>query len=120
MNDIATLALELGNASRTVASGLVDAFKQAGDEFRDDWKENAVLTSGETGKHYPNSITAESRIALGIEIEVGPDPSMKQGGMSFEFGSRNQPPHLDGARALPNAGARLERMASTTIAYLLP
>lgn len=35
-----------------------------------------------------------------LESTVAPDPGMPQGGMSFEFGSSNQPPHLDGARAL--------------------
>jgi hypothetical protein len=31
--------------------------------------------------------------------EYGPDIARPQGGMSFEYGSRNQPPHLDLARS---------------------
>jgi hypothetical protein len=61
-------------------------------------------------------------VALGILVETGPDSSMKQGSMGrgFEFGSQNQPPHLDGARALPAAEQRLERAADAAIGFLLP
>lgn len=60
-------------------------------------KQFARSSSGVHGKHYPNSITAE---ALGPTTwEYGPDSAMPQGGMSFEFGSRNQPPHLDIAKS---------------------
>jgi hypothetical protein len=55
-----------------------------------------------------------------IEVETGPERGMKQGGMSFEFGSRNQPPHLDGLRAMPLAAARLDRLADAAIALALP
>jgi hypothetical protein len=41
-------------------------------------------------------------------------------GRGFEFGSQNQPPHLDGLRALPLAERRLERAADSTIGFLLP
>lgn len=37
--------------------------------------------------------------AYAISGEYGPDASMPQGNMSFEHGSRNQPPHLDLARS---------------------
>lgn len=55
--------------------------------------------------HYPRSFTWESRGVVsfggvnGYAAEYGPDASRPQGGMSFEFGSRNQPPHLDLARS---------------------
>lgn len=52
---------------------------------------------GGTDKHYPNSITAERLLPLAWVY--GPDAAKPQGGMSFEFGSRNQPPHLDLARS---------------------
>ena len=50
-------------------------------------------TAGAHGKHYPRSITAERKGPA--SWEYGPDPALPQGGMSFERGSRNQPPHLD-------------------------
>lgn len=58
-------------------------------------------SAGKHGKHYPKAITAEVRkpfagFGAGVySAEYGPDAARKQGGMSFEWGSRNQPPHLD-------------------------
>jgi hypothetical protein len=56
--------------------------------------------------HYPKSITwdqPKSYYGFGgggaISAEYGPDTARPQGGMSFEHGSRNQPPHLDLARS---------------------
>ena len=55
-------------------------------------KANAKRTAGAHGKHYPKRFTAEALSAL--EWEYGPS-GRPQGEMSFEYGSRNQPPHLD-------------------------
>ena len=65
---------------------------------------NAKRTSGTHGKHYPKSITASMNRGGGlfgnvISGEYGPDSAKKQGGMSFENGSKNQPPHRDLARS---------------------
>lgn len=55
--------------------------------------------------HYPRAFTWEPRGTVsfggvnGYSAEYGPDVARPQGGMSFEFGSRNQPPHLDLARS---------------------
>lgn len=58
---------------------------------------SARRQSGTHGKHYPNAFTAEMHPSGGYVYsgEYGPDAAMPQGGMSFEWGSRNQPPHLD-------------------------
>lgn len=121
-SEVFDLARDFGKASGEVARALYTVFEQEGETFAEDWADNARETSGEHGKHYPNSITSETKVAFGIHVETGPDSSMPQGGMGrgFELGSRNQPPHLDGLRALPIAEARLERAADTTIAFLLP
>lgn len=121
-SEIFELAADFGKAPAKVAAALYDVYKDAGDAFAKDWASNARETSGEHGKHYPNSITSETRVALGILVETGPDSSMKQGSMGrgFEFGSRNQPPHLDGLRALPTAEQRLLRAADVAIGYALP
>lgn len=66
-------------------------------------KANAKRTSGSHGKHYPNAFSAERLSPLAWEW--GPDSSMPQGGMSFEDGSRNQPPHKDIAKAADLHGA---------------
>jgi hypothetical protein len=65
----------------------------------------ARVSAGRHGKRYPNAITAEMKPTFegfGTAIysgEYGPDIAKPQGGMSFEFGSRNQKPHLDLARS---------------------
>lgn len=74
---------------------------------------NARRNSGTHGKHYPRSITAE-RKAL-AQWEYGPDAAMPQGGMSFEFGSRNQPPHLDLAKSADVIGPTLAKRVGDAI-----
>jgi len=90
---------------------------QSSSDLRDGWKANAVATSGAHGKHYPNSI--ESHMLTPLSAEIAPNPGKPQGGMSFEFGSRNQPPHLDGERALqveePKFVSALELAASVAM-----
>ena len=90
---------------------LRSAVKDEAEQVKRVWVEDARAKSGRHGKHYPNSITLESRTlgVLHVEAEVGPDPSKPQGGMSFEFGSRNQPPHLSGQKAAQGLEDRLER-----------
>lgn len=53
----------------------------------------AKKSAGKHGKHYPNAFSVERTGVL--RWEYGPDSAMPQGGMSFEYGSRNQPPHMD-------------------------
>lgn len=72
---------------------------QGGDDLRDKWRANATESAGLHGRLYPRSITAEEKFSTDIVVEIGPDTSKPQGGMSFEFGSSKQPPHLDGQRA---------------------
>lgn len=120
--DITRLANDLGRASIRVASALFDVYRDEGEQFAEDWATNARATSGTHGKFYPDSIDSEVRVSLGIEVEAGPNSGKKQGGMGrgFELGSVNQPPHLDGLRAMPAADARLVRSASNAIGSILP
>lgn len=75
------------------------------------WKQNARDTAGEHGKLYPRTIGYDT-YSDGLTAEIGPDASRKQGGMSFEYGSRNQPPHLDGNRAADDVFRVLPKMAA--------
>jgi hypothetical protein len=121
-NEYTGLAAEFGRASRRVASALFDVYRDAGDQFAKDWANNARQTSGAHGKWYPDSIDSQTHVSMGIEVEVGPNSAKKQGSMGrgFEFGSQNQPPHLDGVRAMTGAEERLARMADAAIGHLLP
>ena len=120
--DISVLAAELKAASRNVARGLYDAYKEGGEIFAEEWRSNARVTSGAHGKHYPASITSETLVGLGIIVDTGPETARRQGGMGpgFELGSRNQPPHLDGAKAAMWVAPRIERLADAAIGFALP
>ena len=122
-HNINVLALELGNASRGLVNTLFDVYDEAGEAYARDWADNARATSGAHGVHYPDSIDHERKFGgLGVAVEVGPNSGKKQGGMGrgFELGSQNQPPHLDGTRALPAAEARLSKLADAAIDALMP
>ncbi|UUW88399.1 hypothetical protein [Pimelobacter simplex] len=63
-------------------------------------KENARRTAGRHGKHYHRAFSWDQpRQSLfggaGWSGEYGPEAGRPQGDMSFEEGSRNQPPHGD-------------------------
>lgn len=69
-------------------------------------RDNARQTAGQHGKHYYKAFTWEMHrrggFFGGVSVysgEYGPDISRPQGGMSFEGGSRNQPPHNDLAKS---------------------
>lgn len=64
-------------------------------------------SSGRHGKLYPRAISAEGKGAEGLTWVYGPVSAMPQGGMSFEYGSRNQPPHLDLNRSADIIGPEL-------------
>lgn len=122
-SEIYRLAGDLTAVTAKMVPALRATMEQAGEAFADDWRANAVVTSGVHGKHYPNSIDSELVFNLsGVSVDVGPNAAKKQGSMGrgFEFGSQNQPPHLDGLRALDGATVRAERMVGATIGHLLP
>jgi hypothetical protein len=85
-SDLRTIAVE---AKPTMARTIADEAR-LGNELA---KGFARKSAGAHGKHYPNAFSVE-RTGL-LQYEYGPDSAMPQGGMSFEFGSRNQKPHLD-------------------------
>lgn len=67
-------------------------------------RDNARRTAGGHGKLYPKAFSWESASWYGFgagvfTAEYGPDSAKPQGGMSFEHGSRNQPPHNDLAKS---------------------
>ncbi|WP_394289504.1 hypothetical protein [Microbacterium sp.] len=73
-------------------------------------KSNARSTAGAHGRHYHKAFSAEMKVngLGGLHAgEYGPDSSKPQGGMSFEGGSRNQPPHNDLAKSADIVGPAL-------------
>lgn len=95
----------------------------AGQALSNEWRDNARETSGAHGVHYPDSIDSELVFNLtGVSVDVGPNSAKPQGSMGrgFEFGSQNQPPHLDGLRAIDGFQQRAEKMVDAAIGHLLP
>lgn len=116
-HELTALSVDLGKIGFRATGAMIRVFDEAGEHLVQTWAANARQTSGEHGKHYPDSIDMERRGGTDIVVEVGPNPAKPQGGMSFEYGSRNQPPHLDGQRAtdteLPLLDHRIQRMLTT-------
>jgi hypothetical protein len=120
-SDIFRLSDELADIGAKTVPVMRAAMKEAGDVVAAQWRANATRTAGQHGKHYPKSITADLMFDLrGVSVDIGPDSSKKQGGMGrgFEFGSINQPPHLDGIRALDAKEAAVERIVEAAVSPL--
>jgi hypothetical protein len=77
---------------------------------------NARASSGKHGKHYPNAFEVEALAPL--TWVYGPNAGRPQGNMSFEYGSRNQPPHLDLNRSADVIGPSLEKDARKMLGRL--
>lgn len=107
LGGVGDLARDLQGIASTVQPDMRDAVRDSLRTGTSLARSSARRTAGKHGKHYPNAITSEMTGA--IVGEYGPDIARPQGGMSFEFGSRNQPPHLDLARSADVAGEAFDR-----------
>lgn len=117
-SEIYKLAADLSGVGAKSIPALRAGMAEAGKTVERAWRNNAIQTSGEHGKHYPDSIDSELVFNLsGVSVDIGPNAAKKQGSMGagFEFGSMNQPPHLDGARALSDNEAQVERVIANTL-----
>lgn len=113
-NDLTQIGAKSVPAAR---AGIQDA----GKTLEEQWRANAEATSGEHGKHYPNSIDSEMAFSVtSVAVDVGPNSAKPQGSMGrgFEYGSVNQPPHLDGERALSAVERRVEALIDAALGRL--
>lgn len=121
-HELAAVAVDIGKVGVQSTKAMVEVFQEGGDTLANAWAHNARQTSGVHGKYYPNSIDWEMQLSTNIVIEVGPNPDKPQGRMSFENGSVNQPPHLDGQRAadyeLPVIERRVDRRLDAVLGAL--
>lgn len=98
-------------ATRRIAEVVEDTAKR-GNRIA---KAFARESAGDHGKHYHNAFQAERAGLSGLTWVYGPNAAMRQGGMSFEFGSRNQPPHLDLAKSADLIGPDFQRKVGDAI-----
>lgn len=111
----AEIAADLGRIGRTATRRLATTIPEAAIDLRDEWRANAAESSGNYSKHYQRAIRYEMDGPLAAVIS--PDTGMAQGDMSFEFGSVNQPPHLDGQRALDRMASLIERRIAAQLVF---
>lgn len=122
-SEVYKLAGDLSAVGAKAVPAMRGVMDESGQILAEQWRSNAEATSGEHGVHYPKAITAELAFGVSnIAVDVGPDSSMPQGGMGkgFEYGSRNQPPHMDGLRAMTWVEPQVVRMTDAAIVYLFP
>lgn len=119
VSELRALSRDLGAIGAKATVVMFGVLREGAVDVRDTWKRNARLTAGQHGKRYPDSITMDARVGTSIGFEIGPDPRLPQGGMSFENGSVNQPPHLDGQRAADEVIPRIDRRIDAALVYLL-
>lgn len=120
-SEVYRLAADLSQIGARTAPAVRGVLGEVGGAFAREWAANARQTSGEHGKHYPDSIDSELVFDIrGVSVDVGPNRDKKQGAMGrgFEFGSENQPPHLDGLRALDGMQIRAERAVDSAVGFL--
>lgn len=120
-SEVYKLAADLSQVGAKSIPAMRGVMNEVGQAFAKEWAANARETSGEHGRHYPDSIDSELVFDFGgVSVDVGPNRDKKQGSMGrgFEFGSENQPPHLDGLRALDGMQKRAERIVDSTIGHL--
>ncbi|MGW2143207.1 hypothetical protein ACWCOT_02780 [Nonomuraea bangladeshensis] len=122
MTDLDDLADDIEEAARQLNAKTYDTVREQAAELQKTWRANARRSSGKHGRHYPNSITNEQIPSTSAAIwEVGPEIGRKQGSMGrgFEFGSVNQPPHLDGTRALTQQEPKLDKAIKDLLGKIL-
>lgn len=120
-SEIFALASDMSKVGAKAIPALRLSMGQVGVALARDWAANARATSGAHGVHYPESIDSELVFDLGgVSVDVGPNSAKKQGSMGrgFEFGSVNQPPHLDGLRAIDGSHERTEKMVDAAVGRL--
>lgn len=109
--ELQALAVDLGKLATSQLTPVRDAFEAGALDLKNKWRENATQTAGKHGRRYPASISYDEVGLTSIAFEVGPETNRPQGGMGpgFEYGSKNQPPHLDGQRAADEIVPHLQR-----------
>lgn len=113
--ELREFSAEMPRLGAAGAKAITKVLAEGAVELRDQWRENAKETAGKHGRHYPKSIVVWPRISTDVVFDIGPDPRLPQGGMSFEFGSQNQPAHLDGQRAADEVLPKIQGRATTAL-----
>lgn len=113
-SELTTLAHWLNASGDRLSRPVADATRKTGDEHATAWRANARRTSGSHGRRYPPTIRNHFSDGTGwAESETGSSSPASRG---YEYGSRNQPPHLDGTKAFDKATEDFVRAGEAAIA----
>lgn len=113
---IKILAADLERVPELATRHIIDAVQETAKRGNKIAADLARESAGAHGKHYHKAFQAERADLLGLTWVYGPNAAMPQGGMSFEGGSRNQPPHLDLAKSTDLIGPDFLRKVDDAIA----
>lgn len=103
MDSLAKIAADLQGAALATPVKLAGVVSKGALNIKRDWANNARASSGKHAPAYPSSISYDLDVSpMSVSAEVGPDKGRPQGALGnlLEFGSVNNPPHMDGQRAL--------------------
>lgn len=82
-SEVAHLAIDLAEIPAGTERDLELTVRRSANRLTTLWRADARVQSGRHGKHYPTSIIPH---ISGLEADIAPDPSRRQGGMAFEYG----------------------------------
>lgn len=97
-SELDALAADLVASGQSIGQRVRPVVQRGALNVKNDWRERATRSAGAHGRLYPLSIGYESREdPTGAFAEIGPDSGRPQGrmGRGFEYGSINQPAHMD-------------------------
>lgn len=109
VHGLAKVTTKLHHAAAGAVTGVRAVTEEASIELTALWRAKARITAGKHGKLYPSTIGATEVPRFGaVVFRIEPDQNKRQGGMGrgFEYGSVNQPPHMDAHKAVAETGPK--------------
>lgn len=107
------LADDFGEVPERVMDALLDEAQAAAKDGKQAWRQHAKRTSGRHGKRYPSSL--RTRTDSGVDWVASEVWSVNPAVRGYEFGSRNQPPHLDATKAYPATAERFAKACTDAV-----
>lgn len=114
--ELNALAVDLSGITKKTHPVVRGVYQEGASDIKKEWQANAKESAGAHGRLYPYSIDWEEKVSTQLIFEIGPNESKTvagaqpgQAGEGYEYGSVNQPPHLDGNRAADRLVPLIER-----------
>jgi hypothetical protein len=116
-SELTTLAYWLNASGDRLSRPVAEVTRKTGDQHANAWRASARRTSGSHGRRYPPTIRNRFTSGTGwAESETGSSSAATRG---YEYGSRNQPPHLDGTKAFDKAAEDFVKAGEAAVAAVV-